>query len=182
MTMKMVISVGVGQHGAEHAVHGLVGHAVKVAYDKFIEVVQHPAGHRGVVHHQKAAADDAEPAVDVPLAVLGLQGLVAFHGALPAGPAYRQLHGQNGHAHDDEEQYVKEDEDAAAVCAGYIGKFPHVSDADGASGAHQQESQPGLKVFSFHESELLLISPKLQDEKRTACAVPARFVLSCFLW
>ena len=33
-----------------------------------------------------------------------IHGWFCVIGALPAGPAYRQLHGQNGHAHDDEEQ------------------------------------------------------------------------------
>ena len=38
----------------------------------------------------------------------------------------------------------------AAVLSGNIGEAPHVADADGASGAHQQEAQPGAEGFSLH--------------------------------
>ena len=131
---------GIGQHRGEHAVHSIGGSAVEGADGKLIEIIQHPAGDCGVVHHQKAAANDAEPAVNMPLAALGLQSLVPQYRALAAGTSHGQLHGQYGHSHDHQEQHIEQNKYAAAVFAGHIGELPHIADADGAAGAHQQEA------------------------------------------
>ena len=89
--------------------------------------------------------------MDVPAAALGLQGLVAQHGALAAGTAHRQLHGQNGNPHDDQGDDVEQHEYAAAVDTGDVGEFPHIADADGATGAEENEAQTAPKVFSVHD-------------------------------
>ena len=152
---------GVGPHGGEHPVHRLQGYSLESAPGEFEEVAQHPAGHGGVVHHQQIAPDHAEPAVDVPLGACGLQRPVALHRAFAAGPAHRQLHGEHRHPHNHQEQQVEQHEHAAAVFPGDIGEFPHVANADGASGAHQQETQPGAEVFSFHLPSPLCKFPPL---------------------
>ena len=150
---------GVSKHGAEDAVNGIAFQAGKGAASELEEVAQHPAGDRGVVHHQQIAAGNAEPAVEMPFAALRLQGFIAQHRAFPAGTAHRQLHGQNGHAHQSQRQQVKQYEHAAAVGAGDVRKFPDISDADGTARADQQEAQPGLEVFTFHgESSLYSFS------------------------
>ena len=87
--------------------------------------------------------------MDVPVASLPFQGLIAPDGTLPAGPAHRQLHGQHRQAHDDQKQQIHQHKPPAAVLAHHIGKLPHIADAHGAARAHQQEAQPGLKGFSF---------------------------------
>lgn len=143
---------GIGQHIGPDCVYIRGLHAAEGAGGELEAVTQHPAGDRGVVHHQQAAPDYAQPAVDVPAAALGLQGLVAQHGALAAGTAHRQLHGQNGNPHDDQGDDVEQHEYAAAVDTGDVGEFPHIADADGAAGAYQNESQPGSEIFATQTS------------------------------
>ena len=118
---------------------------VEGAGGELYKVVQHPAGDGGVVHHQHVAAEDGEPAVDMPLAVGLLQGLIAQDCALAAGATNRQLHGQHGKAHNHQENEIQQHKQAAAVLSGHIGEPPDVANADGASGRNHQESQPGLK-------------------------------------
>ena len=117
-TMQMPISAGLASMVLNTSRSGAALHPHQLPGGKLDEVVQHPAGHGGVVHHQQVAACHAEPAVDVPLAAGRLQGLIALHRALAAGAAHGQLHGQNGHAHDDQEHQVEQDEQAAAVLPG----------------------------------------------------------------
>ena len=68
-----------------------------------------------------------------------------------AAAAHRQLHGENGHAHDQQKQQVKQHEHTAAVGAGNIRELPHIADTDGTAGTDQQEAQSGFKAFSFHK-------------------------------
>ena len=75
--------------------------------------------------------------MDVPLAAGALQGLVAQHGALSAGAAHRQLHGQDRRAHQNEKQQIEQDEHTAAVLPCDIWKFPDIPDADGTPRADQ---------------------------------------------
>ena len=141
----------------KNAVHRVGSHSGEGAGEELIEVAQHPAGNGGIVHHEKIAAGNAEPAVDMPLAALGLQGLIALHRTLAAGAAHGQLHGQHGHTHDHQEQQIEKDKDTAAVGAGHIGKLPDVADTDGAAGAHQNEAQSGLEILAFHFKTLLKV-------------------------
>ena len=146
---------GAGQHITEYLAADLGGHAGgKDTGDELEEVVQHPAGHSGIVHHQQAAADDGEPAVNVPLAAGLFQGLIGKHRTFAAGAAHGQLHGQHRqaqhHQHDEVDQHKK----STAVLPHHKGKAPHIADADGAPGTHQQEAQTGLKRFAFHDSLL----------------------------
>ena len=141
---------GVSQHGREDCVHTGGVQTGKAPAQEFPEVVQHPAGDGGVVHHQQITADDAEPTVYVPLAAGFFQGLVSSNSALAAGAAYGQLHGQDRHAHDEQKQQVNQNEQTAAVLSGDVGKFPNVADANGTSGADQNEAKAGFKAFSFH--------------------------------
>ena len=142
---------GAAQHGAEHPGDLVAGHAgVEAAGEEFSEIVHHPAGDGGVIHHQQIAARQTEPAVDVPLGAGLFQILVGQHGALAAAAAHRQFHGHHGDAQQQQAHQIEQDEVAAAVLAGDIGEAPHVADADGAARAHQQEAQPGAEGFSLH--------------------------------
>ena len=80
----------------------------------------------------------------------GSKSFVAENGALPARAADGQLHRHHGDAHNDEEQQIKEDEIPAAVLAGQIRELPYVSDADGTPGAHKNEPDARIEVFSLH--------------------------------
>ena len=142
---------GGGEHLAEDGADLLRRHpAAEGAEGEAAEVAHHPARDGGVVHHEKAAAQKAEPAVDVPLLARLFQGPIGQHRALAPGPAHRQLHGQHGDAHDDQADEVEEDEVAAAVLAGDVGEAPDIANADGAARTHQQKAQPGPEGFTFH--------------------------------
>ena len=167
-----------GQHHPEAHFHGISQHPAKdcpallrvhsggkLAGGELIEVADHPAGNGGVVHHQKIAAPDCKPAVDVPAGARLFQGLVALNGAFPAAPAHRQLHGQYGQPHDDQKQQIQQHKPAAAVLPHHIGKFPDVADAYGAARADKQEAQPGFKRFSFHSFSSLLHSETILSRK-----------------
>ena len=131
---------GGGEHLAVDAADLLGAHAGdKIAPEEFIKVIHHPTGDGGVVHHKQAAAQHAEPAVDVPLLARLFEGLVGLYGAFAAGAAHGQLHGHNRDAHDDQADEVEQDEVPAAVLAGDIGEAPDIADADGAAGTDQQE-------------------------------------------
>ena len=124
------------EHLTEHAVDLLAVHpGGEAAGEEFAEVVHHPAGDAGVVHHQQAAADHAEPAMDVPLLTRLFEGLIRPHRTFAAGAADGQLHRHNGDAHDDKADEVEQDEVPAAVLAGDGGEAPHIADADGTAGA-----------------------------------------------
>ena len=141
---------GVAEHVGKHAVRRFHCDGRERAGDELEEVGEHPAGDGGIVHHQQQTADDARPAVPVPFAPGGLKSFVAENGALPARAADGQLHRHHGNAHNDEEQQIKEDEIPAAVLAGQIRELPYVSDADGAPGAHKNEPDARIEVFSLH--------------------------------
>ena len=91
----------------------------------------------------------------MPAAALGFQGLITGNGTFSASPAYRQLHGQHGHAHNNQKQQIKQDKHTAAIGAGDIREFPHVSDSDGTARTYQQKAQTGLKVLSLQTIHLL---------------------------
>ena len=138
------------QHRVEYLARRIGRRAGEGAGGKLDRVVEHPAGHRGIVHHQQIAAKQADPSVDVPLAALRLERLKGLHGALTAGTADGQFHRQHRHAHDDQKQQVHQHKDTAAVLPRHKGELPYVADTDGAAGAHQQEAETRPEIFAFH--------------------------------
>ena len=141
---------GIAEHVGKHTVRRFHCDGRERAGDELEEVGEHPAGDGGIIHHQQQTADDARPAVPVPFAPGGFKSFVAENGALPARAADGQLHRHHGNTHNDEEQQIKEDKIPAAVLSGEIGELPDVSDADGASGAHKNEPDARIEVFSLH--------------------------------
>ena len=71
---------GISQHGIKHAADLFCGKPAEGAGSKFYRVIEHPSGNSGVVEHQHGAAEDTEPAVDVPAAFPGLQISVSLNG------------------------------------------------------------------------------------------------------
>ena len=137
---------GVREHRAEFADNGFGIHpGMERAGEEFAEIVDHPAGDGGIVHHEQEAANQAEPAVDVPFLAGFFKVFVRQDGTLFAGAAHGQLHRQHRHAHDEQADQIDEDEKAAAVLAGDIREAPDVADADGAAGADEQEAQSGTE-------------------------------------
>ena len=61
---------------------------------------------------------------------------------LPARASDRQLHREDRSTHNNEENQIEEDKDASAVCTRDIRELPHISDADRAACADQQETKP----------------------------------------
>ena len=151
---------GVGQRIAEHLGRGVGGQAGEAAGQKLEKVVQHPAGYRGVVHHQQRTADHAHPAVQVPLGAFRLQRFVGFYCAVVPGAAHGQLHGKHRHAHQHQKQQVEQHEHAAAVLPRYRGKAPHVANADRTAGADQDKTKAGSKALPLfariHKKPLFL--------------------------
>ena len=139
---------GISQHGPKDRAH--LGHAAgEGSVQEFPEIRQHPAGHGGVVHHEEVAAQDAEPAMDVPGGPRLLQSLVSRHGALLAPAAHGQLHGHHRDAHEHQEGQVKEYKHRAAILAGDVWELPHIPDADGTAGTDQKKSQSRFEIIAF---------------------------------
>ena len=143
-----------GQRACQH-LGELAGHLVGVKAHQLtgsghVEVVEHPAGHRGVEHHQQVAADEGEVAVDVPLLAGLFEGLIGAHRALVAGTAHGELHGHDGQAQNDEEQQVEQHESAAAALTCHVGELPHISDADRAASGKEDEPESRFEFFAFH--------------------------------
>ena len=143
---------GAGQHLGELTGYLLGVQAGQLTDGGHVEIVQHPAGHRGVEHHQQIATDQGEIAVDVPFLARLFQCLIGPHRALAGGTAHRKLHGHDGQTQNDQKNQIKQHECAAAALTGNIGELPHVADADGAARGKQDEAQAGLQGFSFHDS------------------------------
>ena len=149
------------QHIAHHG-HRVAQHLVKqfpypggvcpheLACGGVHKIVEHPAGHRGVEHHEQIVARHGHIAVEVPLGALGLQLLIEPHRALPAGPAHGKLHGHDRQAHDNQEKDVNQHKGAAAVLAHHVGELPDIANPDGASRADQDKAQPAPQQFSLH--------------------------------
>ena len=132
---------GAREHLAKDAGRLFRRKAVKIAGQEAEEVIEHPAGDGGVVHHQQYTAHHAEPAVDVPLAALWFQRLVGAAGGTVPGAADGQLHGQDRQAHQHQENQVEQDKDTAAVLACDGGEAPDVADADGTARADKDEAK-----------------------------------------
>ena len=88
---------GGGEHLAKDAADLLGAHAGdKIAPEEFIKVIHHPTGDGGVVHHKQAAAQHAEPAVDVPLLARLFEGLVGLSGDIGEAPDIADADGAAG--------------------------------------------------------------------------------------
>ena len=138
------------QHLGELASHLVSVKAHQLTGSGHVEAVEHPAGHRGVEHHQQVAADEGEVAVDVPLLAGLFEGLIGAHRALVAGTAHGELHGHDGQAQNDEEQQVEQHESAAAALTCHVRELPHISDADRAAGGKEDEPESRFEFFAFH--------------------------------
>ena len=135
---------GVCQHLGELPGHLVGVKARQLAGGGHVEIVQHPACHGGVEHHEQIAANEGEktePAVDVPLLARLFQCLISAHRALTGGAAHRKFHSHDGQAQNDQEDQIKQYECAAAALSGDIREFPDVSDADGTACRQQNEAQ-----------------------------------------
>ena len=114
------------------------------------KVLQHPTGDGGVEHHQNHVAEQTDVAVPAPVSAW-LQRLIHFQGAFLGGASHGEFHGQNGDTQDQQEEQVDHDERAAAILPGHPREFPYIADADGATGAEENEAQTAPKVFSVHD-------------------------------
>ena len=113
---------------------------MEAANQEFAEIIYHPAGNGGVVHHQHYAAEQAEPAVNVPLAALALKIPVRQNRAAFARAAYRKLHREHRHAHYKQADEIDQDEKAAAVLTRHIREAPDIADSDSAARADKQKA------------------------------------------
>lgn len=132
-------------------------HAFKGTGQELDEIQPHPAIDRGVVHHQHAASQQAKPAVDMPLAALGLQGTISRGCGALTRAAHSQLHGQYRNAHQQQKQKIEQHKYAAAVLTRDGGEAPYIANADGTASADQKETEPGSEVFALHLERLLLL-------------------------
>ena len=139
----------VREHLAKDACGLLGGQAVKAAGQEAEEVVDHPAGDGGVVHHQQHTARHAEPAVDMPLTALRLQRLVRGACCAAARPADCQLHRQHRQPHKHQKKQVEQHKDTAAALARDGGKPPDIADADRAAGADKDEAKARAEALSL---------------------------------
>ena len=86
------------------------------------------------------AAEQAEPAVNVPLAALALKIPVRQHRAAFARAAYRKLHREHRHAHYKQADEIDQDEKAAAVLTRHKREAPDIADSDSAARADKQKA------------------------------------------
>ena len=135
------------QHGAERSSDELGGSPYECALDVEPAVVDHPAGDRGVIHHQHVAAHDADALEPVPAGARRFQNFEASGSAAAAAPADGKFADHHRDAHDQQEHQINQDEGGSAELAAQVREFPHVPDADGAAGTDQDEAQPGAEGF-----------------------------------
>ena len=135
------------EHGSEGGGDELGRGSHKGAGNVEPAVVQHPAGNRGVVHHQHVAAHDADGLEPVPAGTGRFQHFEAFGGAAAAAPADGEFADHHRDPHNEQEHQIDQDKGGASELAAQVGELPHIPDADGTAGAHQDESQPGAEGF-----------------------------------
>ena len=141
---------GAGQHFGKLTSYLLGVEPRQLTGGSHVEIVQHPARHGGVEHHQQIAADEGKVAVDVPLLTGLFEGLIGAHRALVAGTAHGELHGHDGQTQNDEEQQVEQHKSAAAALTCHVGELPHISDADRAASGKEDEPESRFEFFAFH--------------------------------
>ena len=129
------------EHFRKGCLHLLTGRTDKSAADRQVEVVQHPAAHGGVEHHQQVVADHRQIAVDVPLAARLLERLIRPHRTFLARTADGKFHRHDRQTEDEQEQHIAHDERAAAVLTDHPRKLPYVAHADGAACGKQDEAE-----------------------------------------
>ena len=100
--------------------------------------------------YQGSLHQDADPSnPDVfqmgPSAASGGQHIKAAGYAASSAPAHGEFAQEYRNPQDQQEQQIQQDESRSAVLAAQVGKFSHISDADGAAGADQDEAQTGLE-------------------------------------
>ena len=146
-------NTGACQHFGELTGHLIGVQTRQLAGCGHVEIVQHPACNGGVEHHEQIAAHEGKIAVDVPLLARFFQCLIGPHRALAGSTPHRELHRHDGQAQNDQKEQVEQHKCAAAALTGNIRELPHVADADGTACRKQNEAQPGLQFFSFHDSK-----------------------------
>ena len=129
------------EHFRKGCLHLLTGRTDKPAADRQVEVVQHPAAHGGVEHHQQVVADHRQIAVDVPLAARLLERLIRPHRTFLARTADGKFHRHDRQTEDEQEQHIAHDERAAAVLTDHPRELPYVAHADGAACGKQDETE-----------------------------------------
>ena len=109
----------------------LVGHTDKIPECHRLKIVQHPARHHRVEHHQHNKPDEGRPAVDMPLLLRLLQPVIQANRAFLAGSAQRKFHRHNGDTHNHQEYKIEQHERAAAILSRDVREAPNVADTDG---------------------------------------------------
>ena len=138
------------EHFRKGCLHLLTGRTDKSAADRQVEVVQHPAAHGGVEHHQQVVADHRQIAVDVPLAARLLERLIRPHRTFLACTADGKFHRHDRQTEDEQEQHIAHDERAAAVLTDHPRELPYVAHADGTACGKQDEAETRAESFSWH--------------------------------
>ena len=156
---------GIGKHVCKDPFHRGGVQPLKSADGGQVKIVQHPAGDRGVEHHQKIAANQRDIAVNMPFLPGLFQGLVSPHGAFLAGAAHGEFHAQNRQAENNQEYDIKKHKRAAPALTGHVRKFPYVSDTDGAARGKQDKSKSGTQLISFHGLYLPLLQFLIVPQK-----------------
>ncbi len=129
------------QHAAEGCRHSLRGGSGERAFQVEIAVIEHPARHRGIVHHQHIAADDADPFEMVPARAGRFQDVEAPCRAAAAAPADGEFADHDGDPHDQQEDQIDEDEGGTAELAAQVREFPDIADPDGTAGGNEDEAE-----------------------------------------
>ena len=148
---------GAFQHPTKNAGNRVAAQAAERAGQEFEEIAEHPAADRGVIHHQHAAAEQAEIAVQMPLRAPLFQRAIRLRRRSVTRAADSQLHGQHGNAHRQQEDQIKQHEYAATVLPRDRRKAPDVADADRAARADEQKAQSRSEVLALGRRIFILI-------------------------
>ena len=151
---------GAGKHLPKHAGNRIAVQAAECAGQEFDEIAEHPSADGCIIHHQHAAAQQAQIAVQMPLRALFFQRAIGLCRCAAARASDSQLHCQHRNAHRQKKNQVEQHEHAAAVLPRYRGKAPHVANADRTAGADQDETKAGSKTLPLfariHKKPLFL--------------------------
>ena len=96
---------GVCEHRLENAAHLGRVQAIELAGRHLDEVVEHPARHAGIEHHEHEVADETHPAHEVPLGASRLKHVKGARNGLLACTAHRILEAEHRQA----KKYEKKD-------------------------------------------------------------------------
>ena len=140
---------GAGKHLPKHAGNRIAVQAAECAGQEFDEIAEHPSADGCVIHHQHAAAQQAQIAVQMPLRALLFQRAIGLCRCAAARASDSQLHCQHRNAHRQQKNQVEQHEHAAAALARDRREAPHVADADGAARADEKKAQSGSEALPF---------------------------------